>query len=116
MDEVMPSRRQSSAMLSSPRKPSSTMRILSSAAKCRRVARRMSFTTCSAGALSGPDFCFIFAPDGYDDPEILRSRKPAMCLTGADAAQLAGVCRLRVRLRIDLLACGLRNRPDGEEV
>ena len=27
----------------------------------------------SAGALSGPDFCFIFAPDGYDEPEILPS-------------------------------------------
>jgi hypothetical protein len=31
----------------------------------------MSFTTRSAGALSGPDFCFIFAPCGYDEPEIL---------------------------------------------
>ena len=29
--------------------------------------------TCSAGALSGPDFCFIFAPCGYDEPEILPS-------------------------------------------
>jgi hypothetical protein len=28
---------------------------------------------CSAGALSGPDFCFIFAPDGCDEPEILPS-------------------------------------------
>jgi hypothetical protein len=32
----------------------------------------MSFSTCSAGALPGPDFCFIFAPYGYDEPEILR--------------------------------------------
>ena len=24
-----------------------------------------------AGTLSGPDFCFIFAPCGYDEPEIL---------------------------------------------
>jgi hypothetical protein len=31
----------------------------------------MSFSTCSAGALPGPDFCFIFAPGGYDEPEIL---------------------------------------------
>ena len=29
----------------------------------------MFFNTCSAGALSGPDFCFIFAPCGYDEPE-----------------------------------------------
>lgn len=39
----MPSLRHSSAMLSSPRRPSSTMRILSSAEKWRRVCRRMSF-------------------------------------------------------------------------
>src|ERR1700733_9437804 len=72
----MPSRRHSSEMLSSPRRPSSTMRILSSAEKCRRVARRMSLIASSAGALSGPDFCLIFAPCGYDDPEILPTRNP----------------------------------------
>src|SRR5215213_5934977 len=87
MDKVMPSRRHSSAMLSSPRKPSSTMRIFSSAEKWRRVARRMSLTMVSAGAFAGPDVCFIFAPDGYDEPEILRSREPSVCLTGADAGQ-----------------------------
>src|SRR3954452_363804 len=76
MDEVMPSRRHNSAMLSSPRKPSSTMRILSSAEKGRRVARRMSLTMVSAGALAGPDVCFIFAPHGYDEPDILRSCDP----------------------------------------
>jgi hypothetical protein len=27
----------------------------------------------SAGALAGTDFCFIFAPYGYDEPEILLS-------------------------------------------
>src|SRR3954453_9372900 len=81
----MPSRRHSSAMLASPRRPSSTMRIFSSAENCRRVARRMSFTTASAGCFTGPDVCFIFALDGYDEPEILRSRKPSICLTGADA-------------------------------
>jgi class 3 adenylate cyclase len=52
---------------------SSTMRIFSSAENCRRVARRMSFTTSSAGCFAGPDVCFIFAPDGYDEPEILPS-------------------------------------------
>src|SRR4029078_6169227 len=85
----MPSRRQSSAMLSSPRRPSSTTRIFSSAEKCRRVARRISFTTCSAGALAGPDFCLIFAPSkGYDEPEILPSSIRRICLIGADAGQL----------------------------
>src|ERR1700734_1405924 len=72
----MPSRRHSSEMLSSPRRPSSTMRILSSAEKCRRVAPRMSLIASSAGALSGPDFLLIFAPCGYDDPEILPKRNP----------------------------------------
>jgi hypothetical protein len=34
----------------------------------------MSFTTCSAGALTGPDFYLIFASSkGYDEPEILPS-------------------------------------------
>jgi hypothetical protein len=37
------------------------------------VGRRMSFSTCSAGALPGPVFWFIFAPHGYDEPEILPS-------------------------------------------
>src|SRR5262245_11639995 len=38
------------------------MRIFSSAENCRRVARRISLTTCSAGFFTGPDFCPIFAP------------------------------------------------------
>src|SRR3954454_11472855 len=71
-------------MLASPRRPSSTTRISSSAEKCRRVARRMSWTIRSAGALTGSGFGLIFAPDGYDDPEILRSRIPSICPTGAD--------------------------------
>src|ERR1700693_3428775 len=83
----MPSRRHSSEMFSSPRSPSSTMRIFSSAEYCRRVRRRMSFSTCSAGALPGPDFCFIFAPCGYDEPEILPSGSPSICLIGADGEQ-----------------------------
>jgi hypothetical protein len=49
-------------MLFSPRSPSSTMRILSSAQKCRRVALRMDFKTCIAGSFTGPYFCLIFAP------------------------------------------------------
>ena len=48
---AMPSLRQSSAMLASPRNPSRTMRIFSSAEYCRRVARRMSRTVFAA--LSG---------------------------------------------------------------
>ena len=36
----------------------------------------MSLTIAAAGCFSGLDFCLIFAPDGYDEPEILPSRKP----------------------------------------
>jgi hypothetical protein len=36
----------------------------------------------SARCFSGPDFCLIFAPCGYDDPEILPSRKPLIRLNG----------------------------------
>jgi hypothetical protein len=46
-------------------------RIFSSAEMCRHVARRMSLIASSAGCFSGPDFCLIFAPCGFDDPEIL---------------------------------------------
>jgi hypothetical protein len=73
-------------MLSSPRRPSSTIRILSSAEKCRRVARRMFLTTCVAGSFPGPDFCLIFAPqEGYDEPE--PSSTYPICLMSADGGQ-----------------------------
>jgi hypothetical protein len=36
----------------------------------------MSLIASSAGCFSGPDFYLIFAPCGYDDPEILPTRKP----------------------------------------
>src|SRR3954468_5704714 len=71
------------------------MRIFSSAPYCLRVARRMSFTTCSAEAFCVPAFCLIFAPfKGYDEPEILPSQLSRFCLIGADAGQTA-----RSRLR-----------------
>src|ERR1700733_822135 len=54
-----------------PAQPFQYVRIFSSAEKCRRVARRMSLIASSAGCFSGQDFCLIFAPCGYDDPEIL---------------------------------------------
>jgi hypothetical protein len=100
----MPSRRQSSAMLSSPRSPSSTLRIFSSAEKCRRVARRMSLTASSAGCFSGPDFCLIFAPCGYDDPEILPpenralAQRPRWRTSGWLEAGEEGGPRFRARL------------------
>src|SRR4029079_10220211 len=62
------------------------MRIFSSAVNCRRVARRISFTTCSAGFLTGPDFFPIFAPfNCYDWAENLPSSTHPICIIGADA-------------------------------
>ncbi len=51
----MPSRRHSEAMLSSPRKPSITIRIFSSAENRRRVLRRMPRTAFSADAFVAMD-------------------------------------------------------------
>lgn len=48
-----------------------------------------------AGGFAGPDFCLIFAPDRYDDPEILPSRKPPIRLTGAVAGH-PGSAKARV--------------------
>jgi transposase len=56
-------KRQISAMLSSPRRPSSTICILSSAEKCRRVARRISLATRSPGvSFEVKGFGLIFVP------------------------------------------------------
>src|SRR3990172_8189546 len=60
----MPSLRHSSAMLSSPRRPCKTMRILSSAEKRRRVARRMSRTVFSALSGARSSLCLIGIPPG----------------------------------------------------
>src|SRR5215831_10144562 len=75
-------------MLSSPRRPSSTMRIFSSAERCRRVALRISRTVFSA--LSGMRLlaCLIVAPQrGYDEPAILSYAISSFCPTGADGLQ-----------------------------
>src|SRR5260221_4920108 len=58
----MPSLRHSSAMLSSPRRPATTIRISSSAEYCRRVARRISRTRFSASSDSVSAFDLISAP------------------------------------------------------
>ena len=76
------------AMLSSPRKPASTIRIFSSAEYCLRVRRRMSRTVASAPAFKPFDFCLIFVPFGhYDEPETLRSENPSIYPIGADVRQ-----------------------------
>src|SRR5665213_2907635 len=80
----MPSLRHSSAMLSSPRRPSNTIRILSSAEKCRRVARRMSLITCSAGFLAVVDLRVIFVPHLCDEAKTLLKSQPQIWAIGAD--------------------------------
>ena len=80
----MPSLRHSSAMLSSPRRPSSTILILSSAEKCRRVARRISFKTCSAGFLAFDDLVGILVPSSGDETKTLLKSQPSIWDIGAD--------------------------------
>jgi hypothetical protein len=92
------------AAQASPRRPSSTRRIFSSAEWCLRARRRMSRTTRSAGGflagatagrvpgrpgrrISGSSSLL----GGYDEPEILRSSTTRFCLIGADAGQAAGL-------------------------
>src|SRR3990167_342548 len=63
------SRRQSSAIEYSPRRPERTTRIFSSVEYLFRVTRRM-FLICCSAVSGGPDFWLIFTPlMGYDEPE-----------------------------------------------
>ena len=55
---------------------------------------------CSAGALSGPDFCFIFAPCGYDEPEILPSSEVPQFVSGVLTGNTAGSLALPLSLSI----------------
>ena len=85
----MPSRRHSSAIVSSPRNPSSTMRIFSSAEYCLRVARRMSLIALAAPVWRVSDFCLIFVPFGhYDETETLPYAIQLVCSIGADVRQI----------------------------
>ena len=71
---MIPSRRQNPAILSSPRSPSRTMRILSSAKWCCRVRRKMSFTIDYAIGFAIPGFYLIVNPWWLRWPETLRYR------------------------------------------
>ena len=53
-------------MLSSPRRPSSTIWILSSAEWCLRVARRRPLIVFTAADICGPDFCLKGADVGHE--------------------------------------------------
>ena len=82
---AIPSRRHSSGMLSSPRRPDTTIRIFSSAEYYLRVLRRISRTVRSAVSLEFIDSCLIFVPFGHDDePAILRYEITSICPISAD--------------------------------
>src|SRR6202035_2508049 len=87
-------------MLSSPRRPSNTMRIFSSAEYCLRVARRMSWTTFSAGSLDDRVCCLIFAP-----VNVTMSQKLSL-LQSANSVSRA--------LTADTQPCVCRNGCDGQ--
>jgi hypothetical protein len=71
----------------------------------------MSLIASSAGCFSGPDFCLIFAPCGYDDPEILPKRKPPT-VSKALTADKAGCALARLVRRADALVTRLCHMPE----
>ena len=74
-------------MLSSPRRPSSTILILSSAEKWRRVTRRMSLTTYSAGFLALVELPLFAVPSSLRRVQILLKSQPQIWVIGADEGQ-----------------------------
>ena len=107
-------------MLSSPRRPDTTIRIFSSAEYCLRVLRRISRTDLSAGSLLLIDFCPIFVPFAhYDEPEILRYAINSICPKGADVRHqslVADGAQRQLLFELDR-ACVAVNRksPETEE-
>jgi hypothetical protein len=78
------------------------MRIFSSAENWRRVARRISLTTCSAGSFTGPDFCPIFAPSMATMGQ--KSSLPQHAPDAGHFSSSAENCR-RVARRISFTNC-----------
>jgi hypothetical protein len=71
-----------------PLTPDSTIRIFSSEECSLRVARRISFTTCSAGAFVVTGFFIIFnSNSGKDEPQTLHYAITQNCSMGADVRQ-----------------------------
>jgi hypothetical protein len=69
-------------------RPASTIRIFSSEECSLRVARRISFTTCSAGTFVVTGFFIIFNSNwGKDEPQTLRYAIMLNCSMGADGGQ-----------------------------
>ena len=86
-------------MLSSPRRPDTTIRIFSSAEYCLTVLRRISRTTLSAESLLLNDFWLIFVPFGhYDEPKILPYANTSIGPKDADVRQPEDDDSLRLAL------------------
>ena len=84
--------------LSSPRRPERTIRFFSSDECSLRIARRLSFTTCSAGAFVVTGFFIIFNPSwGKDEPQTLRYAITLNCSMGTDGEH-CGVVHVSVPL------------------
>ena len=103
-------------MLSSPRRPDTTIRIFSSAVYCLRVLRRISRTVLSAGSFLLIDFWLIFVPFGhYDEPEILRYAITSIRPKGADVRQRAtAAAALALSLHFDRLEAGFKRLQQNQ--
>src|SRR5262245_38103808 len=107
-------------MLSSPRRPATTIRIFSSAEYCLRVRRRMARTVASAPSFNPFNFWLIFVPFGRcDEPEILRYANPSICSVGADVRQPGplpkqGTPDAIALLQGDYLDLAVLHRVDGK--
>jgi hypothetical protein len=129
-DPPPPSLRHNSAMLSSPPRPDSTIRIFSSD-ECnlrpshrycvsiagQRYARRMSFTTFSAGAFVVTGFFLISTSMwGQDEPQILRYAIMLNCSMGADGGHGAreGTYDHRLACLADPSKASVRHQRDAE--
>src|SRR3974377_309700 len=92
MLSTIPSRRHSSAIAYSPRRPDNTIRIFSSAEYRLRVAGAISRRVCSAVS-DGTDFCLIFAPSRATMSQKSSLRKipqsVSQLLTGNIGSELA---------------------------
>ena len=83
----MPSRRHSSAMLASPRTPSTTMRMFSSALVCLRVLRLLSRMIFSDDDVRPVGFCFISTPQVTMNKNAPLNHR-YICPIGADGIQV----------------------------
>ena len=94
------------AMLSSPRSPSRTVRILSSAEWCLRVARRISRTSFSAGTQTGgmEEFWLIFTPVGVTMNQKSSVPQPRQFVSRALTSDNGGVQLLAARYRSENLS------------